>query len=67
MSDVIASTASRLRERAASYRAQAETAMSSGLARELIRMADEWDDDAGRLALKARRERPERIRRDLPR
>lgn len=64
MNDPSSSTASYLRERAAYYRILAETALSAGMARELTMMADEYEEDAGRLARSASRpiRKPDRSR-----
>ncbi|HEX9463037.1 MAG TPA: hypothetical protein VGB82_10605 [Alphaproteobacteria bacterium] len=56
LSTATASTASYLKERAAYYRVLAESALSAGMARELTMMADEYEEDAGRLARTIRRE-----------
>jgi hypothetical protein len=44
------STAIHLRERAAYYRSLARQAMSDGIAREFYSMAEEYEEDAERLA-----------------
>jgi hypothetical protein len=65
MIDVRTSTATHLRERAANYRALAQNALSSGLAQELTRMADEYEADARRLVPRVRRD--PQLPRQLPR
>jgi len=49
MTDVMTSTALHLRDRASRYRALAETALSDGLAEELIALAADYEQDASRL------------------
>lgn len=49
MDDVQISTAAHLRERAAYYRTLARRAESDGIAREFTMMAEEYEEDAGRI------------------
>jgi len=49
MTDFRSSTATQLRKRAAEYRDQARDTGSTGLARELSALAQEYEEDAGRL------------------
>jgi len=49
MDDVQISTAAHLRERAAYYRTLARRAESDGIAREFYMMAEEYEEDAGRI------------------
>ncbi|HTZ21371.1 MAG TPA: hypothetical protein VMC06_10865 [Opitutaceae bacterium] len=50
MSESQISTATHLRERAAYYRDLARRAESDGIAREFYAMAEEYEEDAGRIA-----------------
>ncbi len=50
MSESQISTAAHLRERAAYYRDLARRAESDGIAREFYAMAEEYEEDAGRIA-----------------
>lgn len=50
MTEAQISTAAHLRERAAYYRDLARRAMSDGIAREFYAMAEEYEEDAGRIA-----------------
>jgi len=50
MNDAPISTATHLRERAAYYRDLARRAESDGIAREFYAMAEEYEEDAGRIS-----------------
>ena len=59
MTESQSSTAAHLRERAAYYRSLARRAESDGIAREFYAMAEEYEEDAGRItAAMATRRRP---------
>ncbi len=49
MNEAQISTAAHLRERAQYYRSLAEQAESDGIARQFTAMADEYEEDAGRI------------------
>jgi hypothetical protein len=49
MDDAQISTAAHLKERAAYYRTLARRAESDGIAREFYSMAEEYEEDAGRI------------------
>lgn len=57
MDDVQISTATHLRERAAYYRTLARRAESDGIAREFYMMAEEYEEDAGRITDKVQESR----------